>query len=516
LESLRHVCMWSEDGWIRISANDAAKLYPLGTVSAKSGLFMCELCNKYVLLTAEGKQARHFRHNSSDEDKECAERKTREVKDSFTEENHRLPLKIVNVSSRGFEFEIGLIKAPKRAVSRISQITISPDSKLCSPYIYSSDRLQDGVTYLSIGSFPAPRYYIGFDVISFELNRYWNAIVDGFDKRGNVFESKSGKKLNKDSDVVVGEKYYILICDYLHYPKDNAVSVCEITKKNYSGFNWRLYEVVANSFCESAAKFFLDFGCRLTESPVSLNVVWPISTISENAIMHDADELYISLDGNANAHFIPKTDLCEYHLKNGKLLRINNLSDRQMLAIGRMRELDYYYIWKEELSEKSHAFEIEISDVEGNVFRTERCDQLPKMRKVLVRSNLDAQVKLYKEDLLIDTRVINADEIIEIDRIGFGSSLCVCIGLDIIRKVSFIKETQETENDFSSLKSSLMKTRDDYVSVPHELSVIADIYKSDPYIYNWIRMCIKNNRISLHAYKEIKKNSLSMDRRKRL
>ena len=51
MASLTHVCMWSDNGWKRITAEQAARLHPGGTVSAHSGLFMCELCGQYVILT---------------------------------------------------------------------------------------------------------------------------------------------------------------------------------------------------------------------------------------------------------------------------------------------------------------------------------------------------------------------------------------------------------------------------------------------------------------------------------
>ena len=51
MASLTHVCMWSDNGWERITAEQAAKRHPGGTVSAHSGLFMCELCGQYVSLT---------------------------------------------------------------------------------------------------------------------------------------------------------------------------------------------------------------------------------------------------------------------------------------------------------------------------------------------------------------------------------------------------------------------------------------------------------------------------------
>lgn len=38
MASLTHVCMWSDHGWKRITAEQAARLHPGGTVSARSGL----------------------------------------------------------------------------------------------------------------------------------------------------------------------------------------------------------------------------------------------------------------------------------------------------------------------------------------------------------------------------------------------------------------------------------------------------------------------------------------------
>ena len=62
--ALTHVCMWSDNGWKRVTAEEAARLHPGGTVSARSGLFMCELCGQYVLLTDGAIQTRHFRHSA--------------------------------------------------------------------------------------------------------------------------------------------------------------------------------------------------------------------------------------------------------------------------------------------------------------------------------------------------------------------------------------------------------------------------------------------------------------------
>lgn len=64
MASLTHVCMWSDNGWKRITAEQAARLHPGGTVSAHSGLFMCELCGQYVILTDGDIRIRYFKHSA--------------------------------------------------------------------------------------------------------------------------------------------------------------------------------------------------------------------------------------------------------------------------------------------------------------------------------------------------------------------------------------------------------------------------------------------------------------------
>ena len=54
-----------KNGWKQITAEEASELHPEGTVSAYSGLFMCELCGQYVSLTAKGRYNSYFRHISN-------------------------------------------------------------------------------------------------------------------------------------------------------------------------------------------------------------------------------------------------------------------------------------------------------------------------------------------------------------------------------------------------------------------------------------------------------------------
>lgn len=162
MASLTHVCMWSGNGWKRITADQAAKLHPGGTVSAHSGLFMCELCGQYVSLTDGTVQTRHFRHSASEKSKICPERIFGAGYPVFYgSHEHELPIRITGLSSSSFRFEVGLIRAPINSLGRDFRIEIKPKGILDTSYIFTKERLNDDrITYLPIGERPSEKYTI--------------------------------------------------------------------------------------------------------------------------------------------------------------------------------------------------------------------------------------------------------------------------------------------------------------------------------------------------------------------
>ena len=74
MASLTHVCVWSSKGWTHITPEEVARSHPGGSVSARSGLFMCELCGQYVRFVDGDIQTPHFRHSAYEESKNCPER----------------------------------------------------------------------------------------------------------------------------------------------------------------------------------------------------------------------------------------------------------------------------------------------------------------------------------------------------------------------------------------------------------------------------------------------------------
>ena len=183
MASLTHVCMWSDNGWTRITAEQAAKLHPGGTVSAHSGLFMCELCGQYVSLTDGAVQTRHFRHSAYEKSKNCPERIFGAgYSISYGSQEHDLPIRITGVSSSSFRFEIGLIRAPIGLLSRDFCIEIKPKGVSDPPYRFEKERLNDDrITYLSIGERPFEKYTLNFkngiDKLR-EFNEKLNVLVE--------------------------------------------------------------------------------------------------------------------------------------------------------------------------------------------------------------------------------------------------------------------------------------------------------------------------------------------------
>ena len=59
-------------------------------------------------------QAPHFRHSSAEADKSCPERMYVHGYDyTYAAGEHELPIRIVNVTDYGFEFELGLLAVPR-------------------------------------------------------------------------------------------------------------------------------------------------------------------------------------------------------------------------------------------------------------------------------------------------------------------------------------------------------------------------------------------------------------------
>ena len=303
MASLTHVCMWTDKGWKRISAVEAAKLHPGGTVSARSGLFICELCGQYVSFSAGNRYERHFKHSLGEKNKDCLDR-TSEIghSSSYGFQEPNLPLRITGATSSSFRFEIGLIRIPKDLLSKDFSLEIKPKGAPNTSYVFGRERLNcDSITYLPIGGRPFENYTLSFQNGSRKLREFWPAEIEGIDPKGTLFEKVSGKKLMYDDDVEIRKEYYLLKRDDFFSSSRSSIRIRRISQKNFGKEIWTLYVVSASVFNEDAARFYLDFHCRLTDHPVSLQLVWPLFIKGKYLVKHNQNYMYILVEGNTTA-----------------------------------------------------------------------------------------------------------------------------------------------------------------------------------------------------------------------
>lgn len=182
MASLTHVCMWTEHGWKKITANEAARLHPGGTVLAASGLFICELCRQYVILTEGERNVRHFRHKVSELSKDCPDRTFgSSASMTFEAREYELPIRICNITGNQFDLELGLLYVPAVILQeqKIQQVIIQPIGVQDNQYVYSFKRLnEERLTYVYIGNIPAPNYKL---ITDDALRSFWPKYVKGID-----------------------------------------------------------------------------------------------------------------------------------------------------------------------------------------------------------------------------------------------------------------------------------------------------------------------------------------------
>lgn len=451
MASLTHVCMWSNQGWKQISAEEAAKLHPGGTVSAHSGLFMCELCGQYVTLTDGSIQARHFRHRADEDSKDCPERTFGTGYISvYDPKEHDLPIRLI-VSPSSFQFEIGLLRVPTNFNEDFCVMIQPIGSNIC--YKYLRERLNcDRTTYLYIGDRPFESYMIQFCNGDDTLQRFWPGEVRVVRPSGTLFEKDSGRKIPHDGDVEADKEYYLLIRDVIQEKPIGSVRIREVMKKQFDREKWILYTVSASTLDEEAAKFFLRFRCRLTNRPISLRPIWPLYVDGNYIVKHSNNSMYMLAEGNvAEVTSFPCSKIqLKCNLPQTKLYKVICSARQQLITAGRTHALQYTYYWKEALSQEGVCPEVLVTDLSENPIASGEANTLPRNKTLQFRSSFDGELIISHRDKIVEKRKMPAGMLIEVDGVSYGSTIQALIGLDIIWQIEFKKQSLDDKTSDSA------------------------------------------------------------------
>ena len=509
MAALTHVCVWSRNGWKRITPEEVAREHSLGGVSARSGIFMCSLCGQYVTFFNGRVQTPHFRHSSAEADKSCPQRMIAHGYDyTYVAGEHELPIRMVNVTDHSFEFELGLLAVPRAILKQQEKksVTIIPLDKSITPFVYSFERLNvESITYVPIGEHPCESYAV---VSSDEIEKtYWPRVVGGIKRGGSVFDRETGRMLTDDADVIVGKTYYLLSASR-PYDIYNGISIKSLLKKSVSWTTWYLSEVFATDFTESAAKFFLNYHCRLTSEPISIQPIWPIYVQSPYIIQNSGETTWFHIRGQgvqSQGEIVTKTyptaPMLYYTSDEGKVCSVEINERQQLISTGRAKVLEYTYLWKKQLKERSTKPIVSITDVNENALKGGLENELPANHIMRILAPFDGVVQIKKNGHVIEKILLKAENVIEYSNVQYGMEISVLQGLDIIWSIAYQRlNRKSSSSDDLQVVHELMSSHGAKVPISHTLGATLSLLKNYPETKKWISQKIRSGYIEESAF----------------
>lgn len=491
---LNHVYMWSEHGWKPITIKELDEMHPEGTISAYSGLLMCGICGQFVTRAAGDKYVHYFKHDKKEASKLCEERaKQYDAGIISLSREHDLPIRLASFHS--IELEIGLLPIPKDiSLNTRQQIIIIPKDSEDKSFLYSLSRIhRDCITYLPIGTSPASEYHIFIrDKIPF-----WPSKVQGIPTEGALFHGKTRKKIPYDADVQVNCDYYLLTTRIENVSDNGNITVQEIVP----GYPWRLYRVRAVKMTRYAGNFFLRFHCRLTDNPVEIFPIWPVTIQTPYFIHHNKNELFMFLQGEAKAKVFPSADMNGYPCGNGKVIKVNCHDRQQLLCVGRTKILRYTYFWKDMLNNQAEIPAVTVTDFYGQSLKSGIKQEIPKKSQIKIKSEYDGFAEIEKDNKLLERRRITAEQQTIIQGIQFGYHIKIFQGLDCVWEILYERHKKEINCDERAILAKLNVNYGKRIRVPHALGATAEKLKNYPRVRQWLYQRIREGYMSEKAYR---------------
>jgi len=507
MASLNHVSMWSKHGWVHVTAEQASMLHPGGTVSAHSGLFMCELCGQYVILTDGAVRDRYFKHSASEANKNCPERTFgASYVPTYNASEHELPIKLI-VDASKFRFEIGLIYVPSSIIKaqEVQAITVKLDSG--KQFVFSFERLNsNSITYFPLGSEPSKYYTIE---TTDELSTFWPRKVRGVANTGSVFDGKTGKLLPLDADVQVCNKYYLLTTNsFIRYRLCKGISIAKKSEQRVGWVTWYLYEVEANELCEDAAKFFLNYHCRLTDTPMELIPVWPIHIQTPYVLKHDSKNIIMHISGarKVTPKSFPNATIYTHGCPDGSQVISAFCNDRQQLiSAGSANVLQYLYLWRSPLTATADLAAVDVRDKQGAIINDGEQSELPERETVIIFSPFDGVVLVKKEKKVIEKIAMPAGKKIVLNQIRFGQTIQIAVGLDVVWEVVYKKPVLTSHSNDSLLYQKLCSLKGASTSIPHSFGAIIEKLYDYPKTRSWVSKAIRQGYAPENAIKYLRR-----------
>jgi hypothetical protein len=485
---LEHVSMWHSqyNSWKRISIEEANKYYSL-YVSPREHLFMCDLCFQYVAFMTGGKNVSHFKHNKSDQDKECDERAQALKRDEHEILRSTIPNPMrIKVEANSICIEVGFLPMPidvlERAEGlRLQACILSQGKTLLIKNIDKSNFSTESTVFHSIGNCFEEQFQIS--IIPAGSNIYLpllNREFSGLNSPGTLFDTQTGKKIPIDGDIEIGRKYYLLTKMYVGGPSDIDITRI-LSDKAYN-----LYALVISKVTKITTEFFLRYRCRLTTAPTKLTPIWPIVHEGDHYIETNRQKLYFLLNGDSSVKIEPQylfnaMDIQKPNDKNRfQLICLNNVSRLRMLWAARLSVLRYLSLHYNPLSaslykhiqEQNVVYTNDQSSLNSGIYHS-----LPKKNRLFVVSKYDGKIVRTRNSEVIWSKRIKAGVIEPIEQVYYDEDIYVFHGLDEVISISFQRRKKQLRNtNDETIFATLSSCRGRYVRCPNRIGwIIAEI-----------------------------------------
>lgn len=263
-----------------------------------------------------------------------------------------------------------------------------------------------------------------------------------------------------------------------------------------------MYEVIASDYSEQSARFFLDYHCRLTESPIAIQPVWPIYVEDKYVVKHNQDNLYMHIKGNAtNTLVFPEAYKQRFNNKGEIVLKIACNSRQQLVSAGRTKALNYAYFWKDNLNHISQDPLVDVTDLNGIPVLQEENNTLPDKGKIYIRAQYDGFIETSINNKIIEKRMIISNKTIELDNITWEMTFSIYAGLDLIRIVKFVRLKRNGNLAENELLKKLNSFSSRNIKISHTAGGLADRLMEYPLIRKWLYQKIREGYVDEKAYK---------------
>lgn len=452
---LEDVRRWTQDGYVRMTPEEAAKLYPYTTVHAASGVFVCYNCYHSVAFSKGTK--RRFLHSRGDEQKECKDRiKNLSLnRQQYLKKTLTAPMRL-RWDGTHCGLDIGLLPISRSELAMAerqhAEVHIVSDGRDHVVYAIESSFLVPGSTkWIAVPSGVFGKIQLKIVPSSLRLPA-WGMPYVGVDSHGTFFDENTGDRLPQYGDIVVNHNYYLLTRRQISCYDDGDIVITQQTGQIQYG--WQLYRIHAKQMSPKAAAFFIDYHLLLTSIPTRMVPLWPPLIENDHLLDTNRTRLWMMVEGDAEVEGYPNGSDCvrttfDDH-QGHRIISVDNIGRGvQIVWAARSSVLRYAYLRPLDEPSSINVAEVSVTDHMGRP--VEDVLKVPPAHGVLhIRTDVEGKVQVYDVTGLLYEQKLEADKERRLLNIKYGHRIVIRQGCEICREI-IIEAKQKALLDSISL-----------------------------------------------------------------